>query len=79
LLFPRERKKAFRDRSGYNGASKTKTAKVLEASNLRAFYKLHIIGNKQLVKLNAELMCCYGLGSAPVYLRGARLLLSGNG
>jgi hypothetical protein len=30
---------------GYNGARKTKTAKVLEASNLRAFYKLHIISN----------------------------------
>ena len=29
----------------YNGASKTKTAKVLEASNLRVFYKLDIIDN----------------------------------
>ena len=64
---------------GYNGASKTKSAKVLEASNLRAFYKLHIISNKQLINLNAELMYFYGLGSAPVYLRGARLLILGNG
>jgi hypothetical protein len=44
-VFPREEKKLLGTAPGFNGASKTKTAKVLEASNLRAFYKLYIIGN----------------------------------
>jgi len=76
---PAREKKLLGNVRGYNDASKTKTAKVLEASNLRAFYKLHIIGNKQLINLIAELMYCYGLGSAPVYLRRAELLISDNG
>jgi hypothetical protein len=32
-------------RASERGAAQTKTAKVLEASNLRAFYKMYIIGN----------------------------------
>ena len=69
-MFPREQKKLLGTVRGYNGTSKTKTAKVLEASDLRAFYKLYIIGNKQLIRLNVELVCCFGLGNAPVYLQG---------
>jgi hypothetical protein len=46
LLFPREEKKAFRAGSvGTTGANKTKAAKALEASDLRAFNKVYIIGN----------------------------------
>ena len=69
-MFPREQKKLLGTVQGYNGASKTKTAKVLEASDLRALHKLHIIGNKQFMHSNVELMYCFGLGSAPVYLQG---------
>jgi hypothetical protein len=43
LLFPREAKKLLGLVWEYNGAGKTKKAKVLEASGLRAFYKLYII------------------------------------
>jgi hypothetical protein len=43
---PAREKKAFRAGSvGTTGASKTKTAKALEASDLRAFSKVYIIGN----------------------------------
>lgn len=45
LLFPREKKKAFRDCSGVQRREQNKNNKVLEVSNLRAFYKLYIIGN----------------------------------
>jgi hypothetical protein len=42
---PAREKKAFRDYSGVQRRKKNKNSKVLEASNLRVFYKLYIIGN----------------------------------
>jgi hypothetical protein len=39
-----KKKKAFRDCSGEQRREKNKNNKVLEANNLRAFYKLYIIG-----------------------------------
>jgi hypothetical protein len=42
----RARKKASRDCSGVQRREKNKNSKVLEASNLRAFFKLYIISNQ---------------------------------
>jgi hypothetical protein len=45
IVVPARGKKLLGTVRGYNDVSKAKTAKVLEANNLREFYKLHIIGN----------------------------------
>jgi hypothetical protein len=47
----RARKKRLRLVQKYNGARQTKTAKILEASNLRAFHKLYIVGNQWFTTL----------------------------
>ena len=60
LLFPREGKRLLGTVRGYNGASKTKTTKLLEASDLRAFNKYYIIGNKQFINKIDGFMYCYG-------------------
>ena len=47
-----------------------KNNKVLEASDLRAFYKYYIIINQQFINVNDELMYYFGLGSARLVLAG---------
>jgi hypothetical protein len=64
IAVPARGKKAFRDCSGIQRRKQNKNSKVLEASDLREFYKLYIIGNQRFIRLIAELMYCYGPGSA---------------
>jgi hypothetical protein len=45
IAVPARGKKAFRECSRVQRREQNKNSKVLEASNLRAFYKLYIIGN----------------------------------
>jgi len=63
-VFPREEKKLLGTVRGYNGADKTKTTKVLEASDLRAFSKHYIIGKQRSILLIVEIIYCFGLLSA---------------
>jgi hypothetical protein len=57
---PAREKKAFRDCSGVQRREKNKNNKVLEASNLRAFYKLDITGKQWFMCLIVVLMYWYG-------------------
>jgi hypothetical protein len=67
----REKKKAFRDCSQVQRREQSKNNKVLEASNLRLFNKVYIIGNQQIITILVELMYCYGLGNATTEETGA--------
>jgi len=48
--------------NGTHGASQTKTTKLLEASDLRVFNKLYIIGNQQFINTINVLLCYYVRG-----------------
>jgi len=65
------KKRAFRDWSGVQRREQNKNSKVLEASDLRAFYKLYIIGNQWFINLIFELMYCFELGNATATETGA--------
>ncbi|MCB2380551.1 hypothetical protein LGH70_23355 [Hymenobacter sp. BT635] len=67
----REKKRAFRDWSGVQRREQNKNSKVLEASDLRAFYKLYIIDNQWLINIIVELMYCFELGNATASETGA--------
>ena len=60
----REKKRLSKGKSQDHKTKKTK--KVLEAGNLRAFYKMYIIDNKRFICYNVELMYWFRRRSAGI-------------
>ena len=62
---PAREKKGFQ-REKVRTKKQKKQEKVLEAGNLRAFYKMYIIDNKQFICSNVEIMYWFGRRSAGI-------------